>query len=124
MQGIGNRTLDRLVVLRKWPIREGREWREDAADAFRIHDKGTHVIRRLRIPFEIRYIVAYPLLLRFVPPNLSPLGIPGLAGGITRRAVVHHTPICRPGPRPVLINAEAGWIIRAASLHLRAGLSP
>ena len=124
VQRIGDRAFDRLVVFGKRPVRERGERREDAAHALRIHDERPHVIRRVRIGFEVGNVIADPLLLRLVPPDLSAVGIPGLAGRIARGAVVHHAAIRRPRPRPVRINAEAGRIVRAAALHLRAGFGP
>ena len=46
-------------------------------------------------------------LLRFVPPDLAAIGVPGLAVHVAGRAVVHHAAIHRPGPGPVGINAQA-----------------
>src|SRR6185369_10782043 len=124
MQRICDRTLDRLVVLRKWSIGKCREWSKDATDAFGIHDERSHVIRRFRIDFEIRHVVAEPFLLRLVPPDLPALVVPGFPCGIARSAVVHNAAVSGPRPRPVRVNTKAGWIVGASSLHLRTGLSP
>src|SRR5262249_41512744 len=83
-----------------------------------------HVIRRLRIDFEIRHVVADPLLLRLVPPDLAPLTVPGFSVEIARRAVVHDATIGGPRVAPVRINGNTRWIVRASSLHLCSGFSP
>ena len=124
MQWIRDRTLDRFVMLRERSIGKRGQGCEDAADAFGVHDEGAHVIRRLRIGFEIGDIVTDPFLLGFVPPDLPAFHIPRLARWIAGGAVVHHTAIGRPGPRPVLIDSQARRIVRATSLHLRPGFSP
>src|SRR6185369_5092994 len=104
-------------MLREWSIGKSREWRKDTTDAFGIHDKWPHVIRRFRIDFEIRNVVAEPFPLRLVPPDLPAFVIVRFARRIARRAVVHDAPVRRPRPRPVRVNAETGWIVSTASLH-------
>ena len=83
-------------MFRKWPIGKGRERREDATDTFGIHDERPHVIRRVRIGFEVGHVVADPSLLRLVPPNLPRSLSHGLPDGshdarlyITRRLAGH-----------------------------------
>src|SRR5215217_699528 len=124
MQWICDGTFNRFVVLRKWSISKGREWCKDTTDTLGIHDERTHVIRRFRIGFEIGDVVAYPFLLRVVPPNLTTLHVPRFARRITRSAVVHDTPVGGPGPGPVRVDSKTRWIVSSPSLHLRPGFSP
>ena len=123
MQRIRNRAFDRFVVLRERTVLKRRERAKEATDAFRIHDEWTHVILRRRIHFEIGNVVAHPPS-GLVPPDLTPFGVPRFAGRIARRAVVHDAPIGRPRPRPIRIDAEARWILGAATLGHRTGLGP
>ena len=44
----------------KRPFGERRQRREDAPDAFGVHDERPHVILRVRVDFEIGHIVADP----------------------------------------------------------------
>src|ERR1043166_7516239 len=124
MQRIRDRALHRFVVFRKWSISKRREWTKDTTDTLGIHDEWSHVIRRLRIDFEIGNVVADPSLLRVVPPDLPALVAPRLACRIAGSAVVHDAPVSGPRETPVRINAETRRIVRAASLHLRTGFGP
>src|SRR6185369_3314194 len=124
MQRICDGTFHRFVVFREWSIGKSREWRKDATDTFGIHDERSHVIRRLRIRLEVRNVVANPLLLRFVPPNLPALHVPWFTRRIAGSAVVHDAAIGRPREAPIRINAETRWIVRTSSLHLSSGFSP
>src|SRR5829696_5041242 len=111
-------------MLREWTVGKCGEGSEDPPNPFGIHDERSHVVGWLGIDFEIRHIIADPLLLRFAPPNLPAFLVPWFAGGITRCAVVHHSTICGPRPGPVLIDTKTGRIIRSAPLHHWASLGP
>src|ERR1700752_378214 len=107
MKRIGDRTLNRLVMFGKRTICKSCEWSKDASHPFRIHDERTHMVRRLRIRFEVGHVVADPFLLCFVPPDLPAFRVPRLARWIAGGAVVHDATICRPRPGPVLIDPES-----------------
>src|SRR5262249_6428476 len=119
-----DRAFDRLVMLGEWPVSERRQRREDASDAFGIHDEGAHVILRRGVRFEVWDVDAEPLLLRLAPPDLPARGVPRLGPGLTRCAIVEYAPVRGPRPRPVRIHAEPRRILRAPALHHRAGLRP
>src|SRR5688572_22815170 len=93
-------------MFRKWTIGKRRERTKNAADAFRIHNKWSHVVFWVRIRFEIRNIVADPFLLRLAPPDLAPFDVPRFSVSVARGAVVHDASICRPRPSPIWINAQ------------------
>src|SRR2546421_2492454 len=124
MKWICDWTLDWFVVLREWPIRESRERSKDAADAFRIHDEGAHVVLRIGVDFEIWDIVSNPFLLCLVPPDLPAARVPGLAFHVAGCTVVKHAAVCRPGPGPVGIDSQTRRIFRSAPCKLRSGFSP
>src|SRR5258708_6431870 len=124
MQWICDRTLDRFVVLREWSIGESCQRTKYATDAFRIHDEGPHVILRIRVGLEIGDVISDPCLLRFIPPDLPPARIPGLACHVAGCTVVKHAPVRRPRPGPVGIDSQPRGIFRSASCELRSGFSP
>src|SRR6202050_4623703 len=106
------------------PYAEKPQGRQQPSDAFGIHDERPHVVLRVRVWFKVGHIVAHPTLRRLVPPNLLPRRIPRLAGWIAGCAVVQSAAICRPAPCPVLVNALARWVFRAATCQLVSRLGP
>ena len=124
VQRILDGTLNRFVKLREGTVGHGAERHEEAPHPLGIHDERAHVFFRLRVGLEVRNVVAHPLLRGLVPPDLAAGWVPRLACEIAGRPVVHHPPICRPRPAPILINTQTGRIIRAAPLHHRPRLGP
>src|SRR5512141_1708962 len=124
MQRILYWAFDLFVMLWEGSISHHTERHKDSRHSFRIHNERPHVILWSRIYFEVRNIDSYPFLSCFVPPDLLTLGIPRLAVDVTRSAVVQHAAICRPRPPPVRIDTQSRRIIRSATLHHRACLSP
>src|SRR5581483_6776413 len=114
----------RLVVFGEWPLGERPERAEETSDAFGVHDERAHVILGVGIGLEVRHVVADPSLLRFAPPDLFALRVPGLARRVARRAVVHDAAVSGPRPRPVRVDAEARRVFSPAPRHLVARLSP
>ena len=120
MERVLHRRLDRLVVLRERSIDHAVA--EQAADAFAVHDERQPGLRIVRV-HRRRVVrdVADPLAA--VPGDARSRRIPRLAVEVGRRTVVHHTPIERPAPRPVRIEAHARRIVRlrvadaGAALH-------
>src|SRR5512132_2887832 len=102
-------------MLGEGPIGESGQRAKDSADAFRVHDEGAHVLLGVRVGLEIGDVVSYPELCGLIPPHLLPFGVPRFSRGVARRAVVQNAAICRPRPRPVLVDAESRWIFRAAA---------
>src|SRR5438445_5414634 len=106
MQRILDGALDGLVKLWERPVGKSLEWTEQSADSLGIHDERTHMILRMGVRLEVRYVNSHPLLSPFVPPDLFAVCIPGLALQIARSAVVHNPSICRPRKGPVRINSQ------------------
>src|SRR5215213_1620863 len=111
-------------MLRKRTVRESSKRCKYSTHSFRVHDEWSHVVFWIRVCLEVRHIVTNPFLLFFVPPHLATLRIPGLAGRVARRAVVHNATIRRPRPGPVGIDSQARWILSAAPLCLRTCFRP
>ena len=105
MQEIRNRAFDGLIEFGEGTILHPTERHEQTSDAIGIHDERAHVIFGSGIHFEIGNVDAHPALLGFVPPNLAPRRIPGLAVEITGGAVIENAAIRRPRPSPIGINA-------------------
>src|SRR5712692_842127 len=76
MKRIRDRAFKRLVVLGERPFCERAKRSKQAAYAFGIHDEWPHVILRVRVRFEVGYIVADPTPCCFAPPNLLARSIP------------------------------------------------
>src|SRR5579863_5680091 len=110
MKSVFNGAFRRLIKLRKRPIGESSEGCEDAANAFGVHDERTHMIFRRRIDLEVSDIVADPLLLRLIPPDLRTRLVPRLARNIARGPIVEYAAVHRPRPSPVRMHSEAGWV--------------
>src|SRR6202051_3667301 len=121
MDSIVYLVFDRFVVLGERSIGKGRERRKDSAYALRVHDERAHVIFWLGIDLEVDHVVADPFLLLFVPPDLFPRWIPGLAVNVTRRAIVEDAAIRRPGPAPSRMHTRTRRIGGIASRRLIAG---
>src|SRR5262249_38646264 len=71
VQWILNGALDGLVVFREWAVGKSSKGRENAADAFGIHDEWAHVVFGFGVHLEVGDVVAKPFLLCFVPPHLT-----------------------------------------------------
>ena len=108
-------TFNGFVEFWERAIGERAERGKNPADSLGVHDEGSHVILRIRIGLEIGNIVAGPFLGGFAPPDLAARSIPGLAVEVAGRAVVKHAAVCRPGPRPILMNAETGRVASVAA---------
>src|SRR6202008_534807 len=92
--------------------------RKQSSYALRIHDKRAHVIFRFGIDLEVRYVVANPFLLAFVPPDLFSRSVPGLAVDVARRAIVEHAAIRGPRPAPSRMYTQTGRVRRIAPRRL------
>src|SRR5215813_2680398 len=97
------------------PISKGAEGSENSSDSFGIHDEGAHVILRFRVGFEVWDVVADPFLLWFVPPHLAAGGVPGFSFEVAGCAIVKDTAIRRPGPPPILVDAQSGGVTGIAA---------
>jgi hypothetical protein len=124
MQRIRDWALRGFVVFRERTVGDGADGHKQTADAFRVHDEWTHASFWVGIRFEIGNVVAHPLLFALAPPDLLAVWIPGFAVEIAGGAVVEDTPIHRPRPRPVGMNAKTRRIFRAAALRQGTGLGP
>src|SRR6266705_959927 len=114
MQKVFDGAFGWFVVHRERAIGKGAERSKDASNAFRIHDKRSHVVGRFGIGLEVRHVVANPLFLRFVPPHLATRRIPRLAVEIARSAVIKDAAVCGPRPRPILVATHPRGIARVA----------
>ena len=116
-----NGTLKGLIVLRERSVSTARS--EHVSKAFGFHDEGVFGLRvQLAVggkhgrPATIRHI-AYPF---FAGPGDHRMPwIPWFAVTIHRSTVVNNSPVYRPAPRPLGVQADTGLInVVAASGHV------
>src|SRR5215210_5389856 len=117
---VGDRRLDRLVVDWQGPVLEP-DGREEPALPVAIHDErpvagdGVHaarvLVRAVRwrlVSLEVGNVVADPLALCLVPPDILLALAPGLPFRVGGGAVVEDTPVHRPRPAPLQVRVVAG----------------
>ena len=113
VEQVGDGRLERLVVGRHRPVEQARgrvqpalavghhDERVGAADRRHPLGVGLGAVAGRLVGREVRHVVARPLALLLVPPDvLLALG-PRPALGVGRRAVVEHAAVGRPRPRPL-----------------------
>ena len=133
VEGVLDRRLLRLVVGGQRPVGEP-VGRVQPAPPVGLHDErlaagegvlGDRVRRRLVVrplrPREVGHVVAGPLALLLVPPDVGLALRPGPAGRVGRSPVVEQAPVGRPRPpplggHPALLRARlaAGGLVHAA----------
>src|SRR5689334_24420519 len=108
-------------MFREWPLgHEGS--REEAGDAFRVHDERTHAETGIFIRLVVGNVRTGPG--GPVPGDELAVRVEWLAAGIAGGSVVHHAAIGRPGVSPVERLADSRRVRVVPTSHQVAGRSP